>query len=159
RSDNPDMFGFTDAAHSSSANGSVTWNRRITQRVAATIRYQFIRSTTDNRPYFANQVDVSGIAGISGNDRDPRNWGPPALNFAGGIARLSTGTYSSNRNLSHSVSYASNWIRGRHGFTYGADYRRQQYNLFSQRDPRGSFTFTGAATGSDFADFLLGIPT
>ena len=88
-----------------------------------------------------------------------RNWGPPALNFSSGIARLSTGTYSSDRNLSHVVSYSSTWIRGRHGFTYGADYRRQQFNLFSQRDPRGSFTFTGAATGNDFADFLLGIPT
>ena len=61
--------------------------------------------------------------------------------------------------LSHAVSYSSTWIRGRHGFTYGADYRRQQFNLFSQRDPRGSFTFTGAATGNDFADFLQGIPT
>src|SRR5207302_481070 len=28
----------------------------------------------------------------------------------------------------------------------------------SQQDPRGAFTFTGAATGSDFAGFLLGIP-
>ena len=89
----------------------------------------------------------------------PRNWGPPALNFSSGIARLSSGTYSSDRNLSHGVSYSSTWIRGRHGFTYGADYRRQQFNLYSQQDPRGSFTFTGAATESDFANFLLGIPT
>ena len=123
------------------------------------IRYQFSLSSTANRPYFANRIDVSGIAGISGNDRDPRNWGPPALNFASGIARLSSGTYSSDRNLSHGVSYSSTWIRGRHGFTYGADYRRQQFNLYSQQDPRGSFTFTGAATESDFANFLLGIPT
>ena len=28
----------------------------------------------------------------------------------------------------------------------------------AQQDPRGAFTFTGALTGSDFADFLLGIP-
>src|SRR5205085_1559467 len=42
---------------------------------------------------------------------------------------------------------------------YGADTRRQQFNLFSQQNARGTFTFTGAATGNDFADFLLGIPT
>ncbi len=30
--------------------------------------------------------------------------------------------------------------------------------LFSPTDPRGTFTFTGAASGSDLADFLLGIP-
>ncbi len=30
--------------------------------------------------------------------------------------------------------------------------------IYFQQDPRGSFTFTGAATGSDFADFLIGVP-
>ncbi|HVQ64191.1 MAG TPA: TonB-dependent receptor [Terriglobia bacterium] len=159
RSDDPDLFGFTDTGRSSTVNATLTWNRRITQRIAAVIRYQFNLSSTANRPYFANRIDVSGIAGISGNDRDPRNWGPPALNFSSGIARLSSGTYSFDRNLSHLVSYSSTWIRGRHGFTYGADYRRQQFNLYSQQDPRGSFTFTAAATESDFANFLLGVPT
>ena len=159
RSDDPDLFGFTDAGRFSSVNATVSWNHRITRRNSAVIQYQFNRTVTDNLPFFANRIDVSGIAGISGNDRDPRNWGPPALNFAGGVARLSSGLYSSDRSMSNSVSYNSNWIRGRHGFTYGADYRRQQFNLFSQQDPRGSFTFTGAETGSDFADFLLGIPT
>jgi hypothetical protein len=159
RSDNPDLFGFTDNARSSNANVAVTWNRRWTQRVSAVIRYQFTRSQTNNLPYFSNRIDVSGIAGVSGNDRDPRNWGPPALSFAGGMARMSSGTYASDRNLAHSLSYSSSWIRGRHGFSYTLDVRRQQFNLFSQRDPRGSFTFTGAATSNDFADFLLGIPT
>lgn len=159
RSDDPDLFGFTDVARSATKNASITWNRRMTRTISAVIRYQFTQSSTKNLPYFANQIDVSGIAGISGNDRDPRNWGPPALNFSGGITRLSTGTYSSDRSISHTVSYNSTWIRGRHGFNYGGDYRRQQYNLFSQRDPRGSFTFTGAATGNDFEDFRQGIPT
>lgn len=159
RSDNPDLFGFTDAARQSSVSASVTWNWRITPRLPATIRYQLNRTVASNRPYFADRVDVSGIAGISGNDRDPRNWGPPALTFSGGMGRLSTGNYSFDRNLSHLVSFGTNWIRGRHGFTYGADFRWQQYNLFSQRDPRGSFTFTGDASQNDFADFLLGIPS
>jgi trimeric autotransporter adhesin len=159
RSDNPNLFGFTDAARLSSVNAIVAWNHRITRSTTAVIRYQFIRSATANLPYFANRIDVSGNAGITGTDRDPRNWGPPALNFAGGVARLATGNYASDRDLSHMVSYNSTWVRGRHGFNYGADYRRQQFNLFSQRDPRGSFTFTGAETGNDFADFLLGIPT
>ncbi len=33
-----------------------------------------------------------------------------------------------------------------------------QFNNLSQQNARGRFTFTGAATGNDFADFLLGIP-
>ena len=36
---------------------------------------------------------------------------------------------------------------------------RQEFNYLSQQNPRGTFTFTGLATGaSDFADFLQGIP-
>ena len=60
------------------------------------------------------------------------------------------------------------WTRFRHNITFGGDFRRQQFNYLAQQDPRGTFTFTGAATegtangaaigGYDFADFLLGIP-
>ena len=54
--------------------------------------------------------------------------------------------------------------------TYGGDFRRQEFNQLSQQNPRGAFTFTGAATstmvngiqtpgtGSAFADFLIGVP-
>ena len=48
--------------------------------------------------------------------------------------------------------------RGHHNITIGGDLRKQQFNDYFQQDPRGSFTFTGAATGSDLADFLIGVP-
>src|SRR5207244_1135992 len=54
-----------------------------------------------------------------------------------------------------------NWmhrISSRMFLTTGVNYRRQQFNLLSQQNPRGTFQFTGQATGSDFAGFLLGIP-
>jgi trimeric autotransporter adhesin len=159
RSDNPDVFGFTDTVNGPGANGSVTWIHRFSQRVTGNIRYQFARTVTQALPYFGTRLDVSGIAGILGNDRDPRNWGPPALNFSGGIARLSTGSYAFDRNQAHTIGYTSTYVVGRHALGYGADFRRQQFNLLSQREARGTFTFTGAATGIDFADFLLGIPT
>jgi len=159
RTDSPDLFGFVDRTHTSGANGNVSWVHRMTQRVSATIRYQFNRTVTKSIPFFSNQQNISGDAGISGNDPDPRNWGPPSLNFSGGIARLSDGTYSFNRSQSNAFSYSSSWSYKRHGFTYGADLKRQQFNLLSQQDARGSFTFTGAASGIDFADFLLSIPT
>ena len=159
RSDNPDVFGFTDTVNSPGTNASVTWIHRFSQRVSGNIRYQFARTVTEALPYFGTRLDVSGIAGILGNDRDSRNWGPPALNFAGGMARLSTGSYAFDRNQAHTIGYTSTYVVGRHALGYGADFRRQQFNLLSQREARGTFTFTGAATGNDFADFLLGIPT
>jgi len=159
RSDNPDVFGFTDTVNSPGTNASITWIHRFSQRVSGNIRYQFARTVTRTLPYFGTRLDVSGIAGILGNDRDPRNWGPPALNFSGGMARLSTGSYAFDRNQAHTVGYTSTYVVGRHALGYGADFRRQQFNLLSQREARGTFTFTGTETGNDFADFLLGIPT
>ncbi|MBV9744178.1 MAG: TonB-dependent receptor, partial [Acidobacteriia bacterium] len=40
----------------------------------------------------------------------------------------------------------------------GGDFKRQEFNLLSQQNPRGTFSFTGVTAGSDFAGFLLGIP-
>ena len=81
RSDNPDVFGFTDTVNSPGTNASVTWIHRFSQRVSGNIRYQFARTVTQTLPYFGTRLDVSGIAGILGNDRDSRNWGPPASEF------------------------------------------------------------------------------
>jgi hypothetical protein len=159
RSDNPDIFGFTDASRNKGINASVTLNHRFTTRVSGTVRYSFSRSVSEAVPFFGTRHDVSGDAGITGNDRDSRNWGPPSLSFSGGIARLSSGSYAFDRTMSNTVGYTSSYVMGRHAFGFGADYRSQQFNLLSQRDARGSFTFTGAETGNDFADFLLGVPT
>ena len=101
---------------------------------------------------------MSGAAGIGGNNQEAQNWGSPALAFTGGIASLNDAQFSNVRNQTTGASYESFWARGKHNLTFGADFRRQQFNILSQQDPRGTFTFTGAATGSDFAGFLLGIP-
>jgi hypothetical protein len=159
RSDTPDLFGFTDANRGFNIAAAVNWTHRFTQRMSAIIRYQFSRRSTETRPFFALRKDVSGDAGIQGNDRDPRNWGPPSMTFAGGIARLSTGNYRYDRDQFNSISYTSTFTRPRHGFEYGVEYRRQHFNLLSQSNARGGFTFNGAETGNDFADFLLSIPT
>jgi hypothetical protein len=50
------------------------------------------------------------------------------------------------------------WSRGSHNLKIGGEYRRQQLNQIAQQNPRGTFTFTGEAVGSDFAGFLVGIP-
>ena len=47
--------------------------------------------------------------------------------------------------------------RGRHNITIGGDIRRQQLDILSQQDARGASLLRGP-TGSDFADFLLGLP-
>ena len=158
RSDTPSVFGFLDTNSILGINTSVNWRHSFAPRFFGTFGVQFSRQSTRLDPYFANRVNVSGAAGIGGNNQDAQYWGPPALNFTGGIAGLYDAQFSNNRNQTMGASYDSFWSRGRHNLSFGADFKRQQFNLLSQQDPRGSFTFTGASTGSDFAGFLLGIP-
>jgi hypothetical protein len=100
---------------------------------------------------------VSADAGIAGNAQDPVNWGPPSLIFST-VEGLADGKYTFNRNQTHAWNVESLFSRGRHSVTFGGDVRNQHVDVLSQQDPRGSFAFTGNATGSDLADFLLGIP-
>jgi len=157
--DTPNVFAFLDKSHSLGFNAAANYVRRIGQRASVTLRYQFSRSRNRLTPYFANRFNVSGDAGIKGNNQEPLNWGPPALIFSGGITGLSDGQSALTRNQTNSFGFSGVFNRGRHTLQYGGDYRKQQFNLLSQQDPRGTFTFTGAASGSDFADFLLGIPS
>ena len=158
RADNPNLFGFLDTTDTTGINTSVNWQHRFRPHLYGNVGYQFSSLRARITPFFENRDNVSGAAGIFGNDQDPMNWGPPGLTFASGIAPLSDAQASFNRNQTSAVSYSMLWIRGRHNVTSGGDFRRQEFNYLAQQNPRGAFTFTGAASGSDFADFLLGIP-
>ena len=159
RTDNPNLFGFLDTGNVLGINTGVNWRHTFTPRFYGTLGYTFSRFSARVTPYFANRENISGEAGISGNNQDPLNWGPPTLNFTGGVSSLSDQQQSLTHNQTHALSYSILWNHSPHNFTFGGDYRRQQFNQLSQQDPRGTFTFTGAAAaGNDFAGFLLGVP-
>jgi trimeric autotransporter adhesin len=159
RASNGNLFGFTDKTDILGINTSITWQHRFNQRLFLFATYRFSRQRTLIVPNFANRQNISGDAGIFGNNQDPTNWGPPALTFSSGIAPLSDQQSTFNRNRTDGFSGSIGQYRGRHNLTIGGDLRKQQYNDLFQQDPRGSFAFTGAATqGSDLADFLIGIP-
>jgi hypothetical protein len=156
--DQTTLFGFTDQTQSANTDVTVNWNRRVSQFLQMRTRYQFTKQSTTTTPYFANRINVSGDAGISGNNQEPINWGPPSLSFSS-VAGLSDGLPRQSDSITHAGGADLFLFRGRHNFTIGGDVRRHVIDLLSQQDPRGSFSFTGAATGHDFADFLLGTPS
>ena len=158
RSDSPNVFGFLDTTDQLGINTAVNWSHRFHQRSFLNLGYQFSRFSNRVTPFFQNRENVSGNAGISGNNQAPINWGPPTLNFSSGVSSLSDSQSSLDRNETNGVSFSMLLNRGSHNVIFGSDFRRQEFNYLSQQDPRGTFIFTGAATGSDFADFLLGIP-
>ena len=156
--DTASVFGFADSSRVSGLDTTVNWSHRFSQFQSLRLRYQFTGLATTTTPYFANRTNVSGEAAIGGNNQDPINWGPPNLIFSSGIAGLSSPESARNRNLTNAVGAESLSSHGRHNITFGGDLRHQQWNVQSQQDARGTFSFNGGATGSDLADFLLGIP-
>ena len=165
RANSESLFGFVDTTDTLGINANVKWQHRFERQVFATLGYNFSRQRIEVVPHFAYVSNISGNAGITGNDQDPREWGPPSLAFSS-ITGLSDGNSQFNRNRTDQVLVQISTTRGRHTIQAGGDLRWQQYNILQQQNPRGNFTFTGAATsgtaspssGSDLADFLLGFP-
>jgi trimeric autotransporter adhesin len=158
RADAVNVFRFVDSTDTLGLNTNVNWSHRLNPHLFLYSGYHFSRLRALVRPEFAHKQNVSGDAGISGNNQEPANWGPPVLSFNSGIASLSDAQSAFNRNRTDGYSASVGIYRGHHNITVGADLRKEQFNDLFQQDPRGSFGFTGAATGSDFADFLIGHP-
>ena len=158
RGANPSIFNFQDTSRQFGMMSNVNWLHRFNQHAFLTLGAQYSRMDLRSTPFFANRENVSGAAGISGNLQDAANWGPPALSFASGTQGLTDGNESLTRNQTAGGSADLFWSRSPHNIHVGLDARRQEFNPVGQQNPRGSFAFTGAATGSDFADFLLGLP-
>jgi hypothetical protein len=160
RSDSPSIFGFEDGTNTLGMQANIVWRHTYTPRLYGNITYTFNRQSTRLTPFFQDRVNIAGDAGITGNNQEPINWGPPSLNFAGsGITPLSDGQATFNRFMTNTLAYDGTWNHGRHNFSFGADYRRITLNYLTQTDPRGTFTFSSTdPAGYDFAGFLLGLP-
>lgn len=168
--DNPNLFQFVDTNSTMGLNLNLSFRHTFSRSFFGTMGAQYSRFSARNQPFFANVTNVSGDAGITGNNQEAVNWGPPALSFSSGYAGLNDGQASFTRNQTLALSPSIMWLKRPHNITMGGDIRRIQLNLLSQQDARGNFGFTGAATqatsggvgvpgtGSDFADFLLGVP-
>lgn len=153
------LFGFVDSSSTSTLDASTTWSHRFSQFVLMRTRYQFLKQSTDSTPHFSNRINVSGAAGIAGNDQDPINWGPPSLIFSSGVAGLATGQYARQDSRIHGFSSEVLWrTRGGHNLTFGGELRPQTVDVLGQQNARGTFSFNGSQTGSALADFLLGAP-
>ena len=168
RANSTNLFGFVDDTNTLGLDTSINWSHRLHRQIFALLGYHFTRMRTEVLPEFANRKDISGLSGITGNDPSPADWGPPSLQFStSGVYPLSDANSEFNRNRTDAFSLSITDSLWHHNLTFGADYRKQEFNEYQQQNPRGTFAFTGAATqgsgaagssGSDFADFLLGIP-
>lgn len=133
---------------------SLNLNRRATQQVFS---MAFTRNTTATTNRYAGVLDVAGSAGVSGASRDPFTWGAPTLSFASltTVGDLTPATRTDQR-----VSLGYSWSRGfgAHRIRTGIDAGRSRSASRTDLNARGAFVFTGLYSGTDFSDFLLGLP-
>ena len=100
-----------------------------------------------------NQIVSSlGLQGLA--DRD--YIGFPSFTFSSGTTSI--GKANPGFQFTRTTQFNDNltWIKGRHTMKFGFDIRRLRTQ--SPLPGLGGFTFTGQYSGSDVADFLLGLP-
>ncbi len=95
--------------------------------------------------------------GITGVTTNPEAYGPPTISFTN-FGSLSDGTPSLVRSQTSAENEQLIWIHGKQTVTFGFGVQRRQNNTETNNNSRGTFGFTGLATGYDFADFLLSLP-
>jgi trimeric autotransporter adhesin len=126
-------------------------------KLTNSFRVDFNRTRTRTQNLYAFNNDITGNLGITGVSTKPFDWGLPNVSFTD-LTSLADINPQLIRNQTYTFSDYLVWNHGKHTWRWGGDFRRVQLNTEASSNARGSFTFTGASTGSDFADFLLGLP-
>ena len=171
RSDSLGMFPGL-GSHSSTLNQAVTLglSHNWAPRLVESMQLNWSRSRAQVLSDDSFGTNIAGMLGITGVSTDPINYGVPSIgltNFSG----VSDSLPSRIRNQTLRFSDGVSWTHAKHTMRFGGEIRRIELNSDSDPNPRGQFTFTGletseldasgqpvAGTGSDFADYLLGLP-
>jgi hypothetical protein len=157
-------LGYTVGYGRLSNNASVNWNRSFAQT-----RNYFTNTTNNPSAAFGINIPTQN-AGFA----NPEFYnGLPAIsitNFAG----LSNTTPNETINQTIAFTDFVAYRHKKHNYRFGVDIRRVHADSLGGSNPLGQFSFTGyatesptdqiaasgtAASGSGFADFLLGLPT
>ena len=84
--------------------------------------------------------------------------GVPTMTFNNYSFGVPSTTFDQHNNTYQIIDNLTR-IFGTHTFQFGGDFHYDQIDLNGFTGENGQFTFTGAETGLDFADFLIGAPT
>jgi hypothetical protein len=113
--------------------------------------------------------NIAQQVGITGGSTDAIDFGFPNVGFTS-FSGFGDPIPSLTRNQTLRFLDNVTYTHLKHTLKFGGEIRRIQLNSDSNPDPRGQFTFTGlvtsqfengnpvSGTGSDLADFLLGLP-
>ena len=137
-------------------------------------RLYFSRNRYETLNQFAFHANIAADLGINsangGVSTDPIDFGVPQLNFIN-FSAAGDPVPSLARNQTYRYVDTFSILKSKHTIKTGFEIRKIDTNARTDPLPRGSFTFDGSqtalldssgrpasVTGSDFADFLLGLP-
>jgi hypothetical protein len=131
------------------AAGKGNWNN--------TLRANFNRARVDVSNLYAGKDPIEQTLGITGVSTNPLDYGLPNLSIKG-FTPLTDPAPKYRNDATLQFSETAIWNKHKHNVRFGADFRRLWTTLRSNANPRGSFIFTGFATGDALGDFLAGMP-
>jgi len=120
------------------------------------LRFNYNRSGINIANNFTNSNNIEAQLGITGVSQRPADYGLPNLNLSPQFSNLQDTTPVLRTTQNISISDSLSLTRGKHSWSWGGDFRRQMLDASNASNARGTFIFTGAASGVPFADFLLG---
>ena len=133
------------------------------------LRFVYNRSSNNTVNHFTNVNNIEGQLGITGVSQLPADYGLPIVNLAPDFSSLQDLTPAFRNSQTFTISDSMTLTHGKHAVTWGGDFRRILVDVTNAANARGTFLFTGAATGVlnpqhqlnpgtgfGFADFLLG---
>ncbi|MBZ5522755.1 MAG: TonB-dependent receptor [Acidobacteriia bacterium] len=167
----PDLGG-KSTAHNLNTNFGYNLSRGV---FLNSLRFNYNRSHNETANNFTNSNNISAQLGISGVSPSPSDFGLPNFNFSPEFSNLQDTSARTRTDQTYTISDSMNWTHGKHGWSWGFDFRHQLLDLSNAANARGTFVFTGLATGLvttnaqgqqvltpgtglPFADFLLGFP-
>jgi trimeric autotransporter adhesin len=161
----PSLAGGTGTQGLNATAGWVYGKGRKTNIIRFTYNHNHVSTTN----LYSTVTDVAAAAQVAGVSTNPFDWGIPGLNFTS-FSGLSDPMPRRELDQTYTASDTLIWNHGKNNWRFGGDYRRILQSFHAARNAEGTFTFTGFATaqyvngqeqtgtGSDLADFLLGLP-
>jgi outer membrane receptor protein involved in Fe transport len=140
-------------AHSYNANAGYTAVKGV---FLNSLRFNYNRSNNTTVNQFTGGNNIEAQLGITGTSQLPNDFGLPVLNFAPEFSGLQDTSPQFRVQQNYSFSDSMSLSHGKHSWTWGGDFRHQLLDVSNASNARGTFVFTGAASGLPFADFLLG---
>jgi hypothetical protein len=150
-----------------SQHTSLGWTHTFSEHLLNDAHGGFFRFAVNALPLLFGK-NISEQVGIPFANRGDENSSGLSFIDVSGFTSLGDSLWTPEHAFENIYQIADTvtWVRNKHSFKFGVDFRRQQRNFFQLTASRGQFSFDGEYTddlatstgGNGLADLLLGVP-